>query len=50
GLDPQKQYRVKSIGDDAAGETQSGAYWMGHGVDASMTGDFQAKGLIFEAQ
>lgn len=52
GLDPQKQYRVTSIGGgrDAAGETRSGAYWMGHGVDASMTGDFQAKGLIFEAQ
>ncbi len=53
GLDPQKQYRVKPIdaGSDAGtGETQSGAYWMGHGVDASMTGDFLAKGLVFEAQ
>ncbi len=52
GLDPQRQYRVKPIdaGSDMAGETQSGAYWMGHGVDVSMTGDFQAKGLVFEAQ
>jgi alpha-galactosidase len=50
GLDAQTQYRVKSVGGDAAGESQSGAYWMGHGVDVSMTGDFQAKGLIFEAQ
>ena len=52
GLDPQKQYRVKPLDADssAMGETQSGAYWMGHGVDVSMTGDFQAKGLVFEAQ
>jgi alpha-galactosidase len=52
GLDPQKRYRMKPVdaAPDAAGETQSGAYWMGHGVDVPMTGDFQAKGLIFEAQ
>lgn len=52
GLDSQKQYRMKPLdaGPDVTGETQSGAYWMGHGVDVSMTGDFQAKGLIFEAQ
>ena len=52
GLDPQKQYRVKPIDADsnATGEAQSGAYWMGHGVDVSMTGDFQAKGLMFEVQ
>lgn len=52
GLDPQKQYRVKSVDaqSDAVGETQSGAYWMGHGIDVSMTGDFQAKGLVFDAQ
>jgi alpha-galactosidase len=52
GLDPQRQYRMKPIdaAPDMQGETQSGAYWMGHGVEAAMTGDFQAKGLVFEAQ
>jgi alpha-galactosidase len=52
GLDPMKRYRVKPINaaSDAEGETQSGAFWMGHGVDVPMTGDFQARGLIFEAQ
>jgi alpha-galactosidase len=52
GLDPMKRYRVKSINtaSDAEGETQSGAFWMGHGVDVPMTGDFQARGLVFEAQ
>lgn len=51
GLDPQTQYRVRPI-DATAGDglTQSGAYWMGHGVEVPMTGDFQAQGLIFEAQ
>ena len=32
----------------AEGEIQSGAYWMGHGVDVPMTGDFQARGVVFE--
>jgi alpha-galactosidase len=52
GLDPDKEYRVSPI-DAASGtvaQTQSGAYWMGHGVDVSMTGDFQARGLVFEAE
>jgi len=52
GLDPQRQYRVKPVdaASNAESQTQSGAYWMGHGVDVAMTGDFQAKGLVFEAQ
>ena len=27
---------------------ESGAYWMGHGIDLSMKGDFQAQGRLFE--
>ena len=52
GLDPQTQYRIRPIDapPDAEGQTQSGAYWMGHGVDVQMTGDFQARGFVFEAQ
>ncbi|HEY2837246.1 MAG TPA: alpha-galactosidase [Rhizomicrobium sp.] len=52
GLDPERQYRVQSINAEPGVEsrTQSGAYWMGHGVDTQMTGDFQAEGLVFEAQ
>ena len=50
GLDPEKQYRVHAIdaAPGAVGETQSGAYWMRYGADVSMTGDFQARGLVFE--
>ena len=52
GLDPLKEYRVSPLDapPGAEVETQSGAYWMGHGVEVPMTGDFQAKGLVFEAQ
>jgi alpha-galactosidase len=51
GLDPARQYRVRAIAaSDADSQTQSGAYWMGHGVEIPMTGDFQARGLVFEAQ
>jgi alpha-galactosidase len=52
GLDPAKQYRVHAVdtAEDADSETHSGAYWMGYGVEVPMTGDFQAKGLVFEAQ
>lgn len=52
GLDPARQYRMRAIDGaaGASGETHSGAYWMGYGVDVPMTGDFQARGLVFEAQ
>ncbi|HKD47226.1 MAG TPA: alpha-galactosidase [Rhizomicrobium sp.] len=52
GLDPQKAYRVRPVesASGAESQTQSGAYWMGHGVEVPMTGDFQAKGLVFEGQ
>ena len=50
GLDPRKQYRMTPIdaAPGAEGETRSGAYWMGHGVEVPMTGDFQARGVVFE--
>jgi alpha-galactosidase len=50
GLDPARRYRVRSI--DAAATAndpvQSGAFWMAHGIDLPMKGDFQAAGKIFE--
>ncbi len=51
GLDPVKRYRVRSIdaAQSAADIVQSGAYWMAHGVDLVMKGDFQAQGHVFEA-
>jgi alpha-galactosidase len=51
GLDPVKRYRMRPIDADpsAAGFIQSGAYWMGHGVDLPLVGDFQAEGMILEA-
>lgn len=51
GLDPAKRYRARRMGvvptDNA--RVESGAYWMAHGVDLPMKGDFQAQGWIFEA-
>lgn len=50
GLDPETRYRIRSI-DTGASESdviQSGAYWMGQGVDMTMRGDFQAAGRVFE--
>jgi alpha-galactosidase len=53
GLDPAKQYRVTpiygSLKKDTP-ETASGAYWMHHGLDPELTGDFKAAALQFEVQ
>ena len=50
GLDPSKLYRMRAI--DAAAlpddPIESGAYWMGQGVDLQMKGDFQAAARVFE--
>ncbi len=50
GLDPARRYRVRAI--DAAekpnDEVRSGAYWISHGIDLPMKGDFQAAGRVFE--
>jgi alpha-galactosidase len=45
GLDREAQYRVHWITTKPGGElppTESGAYWMEHGVDLNINGDFQA--------
>jgi alpha-galactosidase len=51
GLDPSAQYAMHSIEgkmDASTPTTASGAYWMHHGVDISMRGDFQAAAFVFE--
>jgi alpha-galactosidase len=45
GLDAEAEYRVHWISGKALGgapETASGEYWMHHGVDLDLAGDFQA--------
>jgi len=51
GLDPAATYRTRIIhGTLARGtpETASGAYWMSHGLDINLRGDYDAAGIIFE--
>ena len=51
GLDPARQYRIRAIHDakaQGAPEVASGSYWMAHGIDVSLRGDFQAAGFILE--
>ena len=50
GLDPAARYRVRPIVGQPGAESpvQSGAFWMSHGIEVPMTGDFQAEGRIFE--
>ncbi|MDQ2833877.1 MAG: alpha-galactosidase [Acidobacteriota bacterium] len=51
GLEREKQYRVAAIsGALAKGspELASGAYWMDHGVDVDLRGDFQAAAFRWE--
>ncbi len=52
GLDPTRQYRLHSILNaraQNAPEDASGSYWMSHGIDVLLRGDFQAAGFILEA-
>ena len=52
GLDPARQYHLRFIhGAKAldAPEVASGSYWMNHGIDVLLKGDFQAAGLVLEA-
>jgi alpha-galactosidase len=52
GLDPEKTYRVTSISGALAKETPAaatGSYWMAHGVDVELRGDFQAAAFRFDA-
>jgi len=32
-----------------APEVASGSYWMNHGIDVLLRGDFQAAGIVLEA-
>jgi alpha-galactosidase len=52
GLDPARQYHLRPIRDAKwknAPEVASGAYWMSHGVDVELHGDFQAAAFVLEA-
>jgi alpha-galactosidase len=52
GLDSQKEYRVTSIAGALAKDTPAtatGSYWMSHGVDVELRGDFQAAAFRFDA-
>jgi alpha-galactosidase len=53
GLDPNATYRMSSMdGKLAAGTPQeaSGAWWMHHGVDVDLMGDFQAAAFMLERE
>ncbi len=52
GLDPKLNYRVSSISGAIAKNTPaiaSGSYWMSHGVDVELRGDFQAAAFRFDS-
>jgi alpha-galactosidase len=52
GLDPKMPYRVSPISGAVAKDTPavaSGSYWMSHGVDVELRGDFQAAAFRFDA-
>ncbi|MBW4039565.1 MAG: alpha-galactosidase [Acidobacteria bacterium] len=51
GLDPGKDYRISSISGSVASdspEVASGSYWMNHGLDIDLRGDFQAAAFRFD--
>jgi alpha-galactosidase len=53
GLDPAATYALRAISGTAAPGTParaSGAYWMGHGLQAALNGDFQAAAFVLEAK
>jgi alpha-galactosidase len=52
GLDPKMNYRVTSIAGVLAKDSPvvaSGSYWMSHGVDVELRGDFQAAAFRFDS-
>ena len=51
GLDPARRYRMRPIDVAASADqpVQSGAFWMGQGVELPMKGDFQATARVLEA-
>jgi alpha-galactosidase len=51
GLDPAATYNIRSIYGKLSLDTldaASGDYWMHHGVDVMLRGDFQAAAFVFE--
>lgn len=50
GLEPDASYRIESMDGQTLPATvplvASGAYWMHHGLDVTMRGDFQGAGII----
>jgi alpha-galactosidase len=51
GLDAQATYRITAVDGKLAPDTPmsaSGAYWMEHGVDVMLRGDFQAAEVKLE--
>lgn len=50
GLEPDAQYRIESMDGQKLPATvppvASGAYWMRHGLDVTLRGDFQGVGVI----
>lgn len=51
GLDPKRRYRMRPIDAEPGSDDliQSGAFWMAHGLDLPLVGDFQAAARVFEA-
>jgi alpha-galactosidase len=52
GLDPTRQYHLRFIHNAKAldaPEVASGTYWMNHGIEILLRGDFQAAGVVLEA-
>lgn len=54
GLDPDATYRIEMMDGTALPATipgrATGAYWMNHGVDVTLRGDFQGVGLILSRE
>lgn len=53
GLDEHAMYKLSAMEGKPAAHTPaaaSGAYWMGHGVDVALKGDFQGMMLVLEKQ
>ena len=51
GLEPKALYKMSPVAGNAAKdtpETASGAYWMSHGFDPDLVGDFQAAAFKLE--
>jgi alpha-galactosidase len=51
GLDAKANYRITALDGKLAKDTptsESGAYWMNHGVDVELRGDFQAAAFTLE--